>query len=501
MRKKKSLTDIFADDPFNLLDVKKINAQAITTDERLLASFNEIVEFYGQNQREPLSGKGIQEHRLAARLKSIRQDSEKAESLAGADQFHLLKVKEKKIESIADIFSDDGLGLLNNDADDIFNLKHISAPEEREKADLIAHRKKCENFQDYEELFKRCHLELKDKKRKIVPFVEKSLNEGVFFVLSGIIGYVESILETYKDEFGKIDGRTRIIFENGTESNMLFRSLIKRLYEDGKLVTEHQDNYLNPLRSITDEDKESGFIYVLKSKSGREEITSIPHLYKIGYSKGAVEERVKNAAQDPTYLMASVNIVTAFKCYNMNPQKLEQLLHNFFGSSCLNVDVIDEMGKRSVPREWFIAPLNVIEEAIEMIVSGEIVHYRYDANKQEIRARESFDKTRRALSIRQPHAEQIMRGFKKEEYRSIPTSIRGRIYIYASNTLADIDSSLRLGIKNEDLPRGVLIGSVEIVGCEGNKRLGYAWILANPERLPELIKPVKKPQPVWFYPF
>lgn len=501
MREKKTLADIFADDPFNLLDVKKINPQAITADERLLESFNEINVFYGQNHREPQSGKGIQEHRLAARLKNLREDPEKASSLAGADEYRLLEVKTKKVESITDIFSDDGFGLLDNDADDIFNLKHVTTPEERAKADLVAHRKKCLNFQDYEALFKNCHQELKDKKRKIIPFVEKSLDKGVFFVLSGIIGYVESILETYKDEFGKIDGRTRIIFENGTESNMLFRSLIKRLYEDGKLITEHQDNYLNPLHSITDEDQESGFIYILKSKSDRQEITSISHLYKIGYSKGAVEERVKNAAQDPTYLMAPVAIVTAFKCYNMNPQKLEQLLHNFFGSSCLNVDVIDERGKRSVPREWFIAPLNVIEEAIEMIVSGEIVHYRYDSNKQEIRARESFDKTRRALSIRQPYAEQIMRGFKKEEYRGIPTNIRGRVYIYASNTLADIDASLRLGIKNEDLPRGVLIGSVEIVGCEGNKRLGYAWILANPERLPELIKPVKKPQPVWFYPF
>lgn len=111
-------------------------------------------------------------------------------------------------------------------------------------------------------------------------------------------------------------------------------------------------------------------------------------------------------------------------------------------------------------------------------------------------------RVKRAISVRQPYAEMIMRGFKDEEYRSIPTNVRERIYIYASNTLeTSEDYTEELGVKMEDLPRGVLVGTVEITGCYGSKRDGYAWELANPIRLKELVKPIKKPQPVWFNPF
>ena len=105
------------------------------------------------------------------------------------------------------------------------------------------------------------------------------------------------------------------------------------------------------------------------------------------FCRGAVEDRVKNAAQDPTFLMAPVAIVTAYKCFNMHPVKLEQLLHRFFGEWCLNVDVTDKAGKRHVPREWFTAPLDVIEQAIQLVISGEIVQFQYDGRRKEIIAR------------------------------------------------------------------------------------------------------------------
>ena len=184
------------------------------------------------------------------------------------------------------------------------------------------------------------------------------------------------------------DGRTRCVFENGTESNMLYRSLAKALYENGKRVTENSDKvdetFLEKFNNITQEDKESGFIYILKSRSSKQEIKEIRHLYKIGYSEIAVEERIKNAEIEPTYLMAPVAIVATYKCYNMNPQKLEQLLHNFFGNSCLNVDVFDSKGNRHIPREWFIAPLEVIEQAIAFILTGEIINYRYNPELEKI---------------------------------------------------------------------------------------------------------------------
>ena len=183
------------------------------------------------------------------------------------------------------------------------------------------------------------------------------------------------------------DPRLYCVFENGTESNMLFRSLIKMLLTDGRCVTEHEDRLMDDLNNISEEDAQTGHIYVLKSLSTYPDITSVKDLYKIGFSTVPIEERIKNAEDDPTYLMAPVHVVETFECFNLNPQKLELLLHRFFGKVCLEVDVFDKAGKRYTPREWFIAPLPVVEEAIELIISGEIVDYKYDAGARMIAAK------------------------------------------------------------------------------------------------------------------
>jgi hypothetical protein len=184
------------------------------------------------------------------------------------------------------------------------------------------------------------------------------------------------------------DGRTRLIFENGTESQMLRNSIQKRLYENGKIISENSDTtnkeFLEKFSTVNEEDEEAGFIYILKSKSDKQAIQEIQNLYKIGFSKMSVEERIKNASQEPTYLMADVKIIMAYKCYNMNPHKLEQLVHGFFGRACLNIDVFDINGNRHTPREWFIAPLHVIEQAIHYIIAGAIVKYRYDDVNEKI---------------------------------------------------------------------------------------------------------------------
>jgi hypothetical protein len=215
-------------------------------------------------------------------------------------------------------------------------------------------------------------------KRKLWPFKnEQQIQKGYFFVLKGILLYVAEVGEVEKIN-GKKNARLRCVFENGTESDMLLRSLSAELYKDGRRVTEHEDHLLDGFSEITDEDEETGYIYVLCSLSNRPEISEIENLYKIGFSTIPVEQRIKNAEKEPTYLMAPVHIVEAYQCYNMNPQKLEQLLHTFFGSSCLNLDVYDANGQRHTPREWFIAPLDIVEQAIHFVLNGDIVNYRYD---------------------------------------------------------------------------------------------------------------------------
>ena len=185
------------------------------------------------------------------------------------------------------------------------------------------------------------------------------------------------------------DARTRIVFENGTESNMLYHSLAKALYNNGKIITDSDKSIENELfknaNIVSEADVQTGWIYILKSKSTHKDIAGIENLHKIGYSKTEVKERLKNAAKEATYLMAEVHLISTIQCYNINPQKFEQLLHRFFGEVCLNVYIHDTKGRRLTPREWFVVPLPIINEAIDLIFNGKIINYCYEKTLQILR--------------------------------------------------------------------------------------------------------------------
>lgn len=409
MDKDKILNDIFANDPLGILITKPKTSSIKSADDRLAASFKEIIDFIDKHGREPEENPtNILEFQLYTRLKNLRNDVTKIELLKQHDIYNLLpdlnsdSVKEPKVEynktkeinSIEDIFEDDTFKEITDDTAGLFDFNHTPKHFERAEADFVARRKPCKNFSEYEPLFKQVQKELKENKRSLIQFKQDNLSDGDFYVHKGVLLYLESV--DFKEEIQKFesgsryrkDGRTRIIFENGTESQMLYRSLYKILLANGKAVTNTADSVNDDLQknfsNVTEDDEESGFIYVLKSLSKNEKISSIDNLYKIGFSNIPVEERIKNAAKEPTYLMAPVKIVVAYKCYNMNPQKFELLLHTFFGKSCLNFDIFDEKGSRHSPREWFIIPLDIIERAIELIISGEVVNYKYDDKTQKI---------------------------------------------------------------------------------------------------------------------
>jgi len=392
--KDKILDEIFSNDPFGLLNVKPGSASARTADERLVSTFQEINSFYEKNNREPELGKGPQEHMLYSRLKSIRDDEVKTESLKQYDIHGLLNYAKKEFNSLDDILGDDSFGLLDSEEKSLFELKHVKSAKDRESTDFVARRKPCKDFTKYETLLKEVHNDLKTGIRSLIEFKQQNLREGAYYVHNGILFLIEKINITKKEHYKpdgtrvREDGRTRCVFENGTESNMLKRSVEKILYNNGWVVTENKnrvnEEFAEHFTNITEEDKEAGYIYILKSKSIHSEIQNIENLYKIGYSEINIEERIKNAEKEPTYLMAAVHIVSVFKCYNMNPQKLEKLLHNFFGNSCLSIDVFDDNGQRHTPREWFIASIDVITKAIHLIITGEILKYRYDSINKEI---------------------------------------------------------------------------------------------------------------------
>ena len=389
------LKEIFENDPLGLLIVKPKKSAARTSDERLAASFDEINNFIENNDREPKPDPtNISEYKLYSTLRGLRDSDEKMLALEPQDKYELLNTIKKEINSINDIFGDDSLDILGDDSEGLFTFKHTPKDYERAKAEFVGKRVKCKDFDKYEQLFKEVQDDLALGKRKLVDFKEPNLREGNYYIHNGILFLLESITyerdDHYKEDGTRVrkDGRTRCIFENGTESNILKRSVEKNLYKNGKVVTQNVDKvieeFTETFSGITKEDKETGHIYVLTSQSKKEEIASLENLYKIGYSSTSVQERIKNAENEATYLMAPVKIQSSWMCYNMNAQKFESLIHKFFGHTCLEIDVFDNKGIRHTPREWFIVPLEAIEQAITLIISGEILNYKYDEENEVI---------------------------------------------------------------------------------------------------------------------
>jgi hypothetical protein len=399
MAKKLTIDDIFDDDDFGLLDSKAKISIVKTDEDRLIDSFEEINTFFDKNKREP-NKLSMSEYGLLAKLKNFRENEAQKKVLKPFDRHNLLGYVEIEKQTIDDILNDDDLGLLDADKDlDIFKFKHTPRPEDRAEADFVAQRKpiKEKEFDKYEVMFQKVHKEIKEGKRKILPFtnIEKNLHVGDFYLMDGLLLYLESAnlkKEEWEQKSGnrvRVEGRTRTIFENGTYSNMLYRSLGKQIQKNGKLITNtydkiEQDLFVNT-GLVKEEDIQSGWIYVLKTKSTNSQIVKIKDLYKVGFASNSVDERIKNAKREATYLFAEVQKVATYKVYNRNADKLESLLHRFFANACLDIDLFNEKGLRLNPREWFVVPFEVIEETIQLILNENIVNYEYDPLTKKIK--------------------------------------------------------------------------------------------------------------------
>lgn len=399
MAKKLTIDDIFDDDDFGLLDSKAKTSNVKTDEDRLVDSLEEINAFFDKNKREP-NKSSMSEYGLLAKLKNFRENETQKKVLKPFDRHNLLGYVEMEKQTIDDILNDDDLGLLDADKDlDIFKFKHTPRPEDRAEADFVAQRKpmKEKEFEKYEVMFQKVHKEIKEGKRKILPFtnIEKNLHVGDFYLMDGLLLYLESAnlkKEEWEQKSGnrvRVEGRTRTIFENATYSNMLYRSLGKQIQKNGKLITNtyekiEQDLFINT-GLVMEEDIQSGWIYVLKTKSTNSQIVNIKDLYKVGFASNSVDERIKNAKHEATYLYADVQKVATYKVYNRNADKLESLLHRFFANACLDIDLFNEKGQRLNPREWFVVPFDVIEETIQLILNENIVNYEYDPLTKKIK--------------------------------------------------------------------------------------------------------------------
>ena len=385
-----SFDDIFENDSDGILNVKP-KASVQTGDERVRGKFEQVLEFFREKGRAPEPNQfDITEFQLYAQLKGIRENKELRMAMEPLDEYGLLGEPKAAPESIDDIFADDQFGGLLGGADEpnLFEFKHTPKELERAEADFVAQRKPMKDFDEYVAQFKAVQRDLREERRKIIPFKQQDLQPGNFFIHNGQTLFLESV-EGWDPSIGdsgkgavRNNNRTMVVFENGTWSNLLYASLYKALIMNGKSVTRpeeevHEEFHRN-FGGVTEEDTPTGKIYILKSLSDNPQICDIDNLYKIGYTSGSLDWRLHKAEESPTYLMAGVEVIQVFECYNMNPQKLEHLVHRFFGAARLMVDVVDADGVSHKPREWFIAPLPVIEEAVRRIVDGTIVQFRFD---------------------------------------------------------------------------------------------------------------------------
>lgn len=385
----KELIKILNEDPLGIL---KVNTSKRTiVDQILKDSFEEINSFIDRYGVEPQETKDIFERKLYSRLKQLRSDFKKASILKDLDKHNLL-ADVKEIESIDDILKNDVLGVLDDGPENIFDLRNI--PKKRTNTDFVARRKPCKNFKDYENNFKHIQKEIKNGKRKLIKFKEHQLKESRYYILDGILLYLEKIekknIKNFEGKTGdkRNDPRTRCIFENGLESNMYLRSLGKELYNNGSTVIhsneESLDEFNKGFNNVTDDDKATGHIYVLSSLSKKPEIHSIKDLYKIGYCTTSIETRIENAENETTFLMAPVKIILSYQTFNLDPQKFENIIHNFFSERCLEIKIADKRGNYRNPKEWYIVPLHIIEETIQLIINNQIQNFKFDHLQNKI---------------------------------------------------------------------------------------------------------------------
>lgn len=416
-RKRLSLDDILnGPDEFGLLNVEAKRLSSSSPPE--VSKFEEINTFIDQEGRRPESTGELREKLLARRMQSYIGNTQAHEAIRAYDRHNLLdstvtqasplqntdieltgaekntvgEIKESRnagIEDVAveeaasleDIFNSDIFSQMDFGDQSLFEMTHVPSIDSREKPEEVARRKVCKDFYKFEPIFKNIHANLKTGNIQSVRYKnEAQMHEGDVFIAEGVVCLIAEIGEYRENSEGRYDPRMRVIFENGTESNLLLRSLGKRLWldETGRKVVRQTNSQIHEPNALSDQDKRAGQIYIVTTKSENPILKSIPNLVKIGYTEHTVEQRTKNATRDTAFLEAPVRILAAMDCYNLNPNKFETLIHGFFHAQRLNVTLTGRDGRAYHPREWFSVPLEVVREVVKRIIDGSIVNYRMD---------------------------------------------------------------------------------------------------------------------------
>nr|WP_269151058.1 GIY-YIG nuclease family protein [Acetobacter sicerae] len=369
----------------------KKEAARTPREERIIAGFEEIQRFVTEHGRPPQHG---EDRDIFERLYSVRLDRLRAQPdcLALLQPFDHQGILADAIlvpgpdEDISDEELLSQLGVDDIAQNDITELRHVRSTADKRAAEEIANRERCEDFDSFKPLFNAVQKDIDSGVRITRPirkeagFLKTDIRSGEFFILGGQVAYVAEVSDFFKAPNGESDARLRVIYSNGTESNLLLRSLQRALYKDetSRRVSEPS---AGPLFTGENEDNDlaSGTIYVLRSKSDNPIVTAHRDLiHKIGVTGGDVAKRIANAKLDPTFLLADVEVIATYKLFNICRTKLEKIIHRVFDPARLDIQIEDRFGNPVIPREWFLVPLFVINEAVEKIKDSTIIGYMYD---------------------------------------------------------------------------------------------------------------------------
>lgn len=385
-----SLDDIFNHDDLGLLaDVKPIAPKA-DENAMVLQTFKEVESFFRRHGRLPNNDGNLDEKILDRKWQALLNNKQHCETLQQHDTLNLLRPSEKtecckaeNVVTLEDIFNNDDLNLLDVGNTDIFRMEHISqraangSPYEDENN---AVRKPCTDFWRFEAWFKQIHHMLKHGEAHFERLkTETFLQPGDVFLLHGALCYVADFSETEDRKSTRENRRLRVIYENGTESNILTRSLARAVYKDGngkKIMLSSAELLPDILTANSPQDLVTGQLYVVRLLQPKPEVATYRNLYKIGFTTGTVEARIADAENDTAFLESKVVPVLSFECRNINPHTFERLLHAFFAAQRVNIRLIGKNGKIYIPHEWFDVELDVIEKAAEYIINGTINQYR-----------------------------------------------------------------------------------------------------------------------------
>ncbi len=395
----KDVQDLSGDELLDELGIELAEEQTsgyTPRQERIIAGFEDILRFYENNGQAPRHSHDgdIFERLYAVRLDQLRKLSPEDLSLLLPMDQHDLLGGSSPATPAEDLEGDDLLAELEaTSATDISVLRHVKPLEDRgdvTAVEEVAARFPCKDFASFKPLFEEAQAQLDSGLREAKRFEkDTSIEAKDFFILDGQLVYVAEVGDPIRTSINdRPDARLRVIYSNGTESNLLRRSLERALYKkerNGRRLTQPD---LGPLFADTMEsdDIPSGTIYVLRSLSPQPEIAAIRDvLHKIGVTGGRVEDRICNAEKDATYLFAPVEIVATWKLANIRRFKFEQTVHRVFASAKLQMRIPDRFGNSVEPREWFIVPLAVIDEVMKRIQDESIIDFVYDANLGKLR--------------------------------------------------------------------------------------------------------------------